>query len=220
MAADYRTTFRRYGRFYKNVRQQMQRKEVLVSTNIILTFFSISFFAVFAIRPTALTISKLWREIKDKKTVQTQLEQKISDLSEAQSALASMEEDLILLDNAIPPTVEFSGFVRTIEYFASTHGLLISSSRFLNIKLYASEEEASASAAQIETHSFSLGLKGSFSDIRSFIADLEQLGRLISITNVSMQPSRRQEREGVFDLVIGMDFNVYSFPEGLDLEKG
>jgi Tfp pilus assembly protein PilO len=165
MAADYQMTFRRYGRFYKNVRQQMKRKEVLVSTNIILTFFTISFFAIFAIRPTALTISKLWREIKDKKSVQTQLDQKISDLAEAQQALDSMEEDLILLTNAIPPTMEFSRFVQTIEYLVLTKNLIMSSNRFNNIELYVSAEEASASAAQIVTHPFSLSLKGSFSSI-------------------------------------------------------
>lgn len=219
MAADYQLTYRRYGRFYKNVRTQMQRKEVLVSTNIILTLLTISFFAVFAIRPTALTISKLWREIKDKKTVETQLEMKISDLAETQSALALLKEDLVLLDNAIPPNMDFSRFARTIEYLASTHGLLITSNSYSNIELWLSAERASASATEIKTHSFLLKLRGSFSDIRSFIAELEQLNRLISITSVSIQPAKNQERRGLFDLNIGIDSNIYSFPEGVNLEK-
>lgn len=219
MAADYQKTFRRYGRFYKGARKYMQRKEVLVSTNVMLTLFAISFFAVFAIRPTALTISRLWREIKDKKTVQAVLEEKIGDLLEAQSVLVSLENDLVLLDHAIPPTVEFSRLVRLVEYLASTHGLQMPSNRFNDIELYVSEETATASAAQIETHSFTLALKGSFSEIRSFVADLERLDRLISITSVSVQPSRKQVREGVFILELGLDAEAYSFPGGSQLDQ-
>jgi Tfp pilus assembly protein PilO len=217
MAADYQTTFRRYGRFYKNVRRQMKRKEVLVSTNIILTLFTISFFAVFAIRPTALTISGLWREINDKKNVQSQLEGKISNLSEAQSALESMEEDLQLLENAIPATAEFSRLVKIIEYLASDNGLVLSSNSFSNIKLYQSAQQATASAAQIETHSFSVGLRGTFSDLGSFINDLEQLDRLISITSLTIHSSKRQVRKGVFDLEVSLRSDTYSFPEGAEL---
>lgn len=213
MATDYKTTFRRYGRFYRNVRKHMQRKEVLVSSNIILTFFTISFFAVFAIRPTALTISSLWREIKDKRSVQKQLEEKISNLEEAQTALASMEEDLELLDNALPSSVEFPRLVKTLEYLASTHNLLISSSNFSNIELYISVAQASESASEIETHSFSLGLTGSFSDIRSFVEDLEQLGRLISIKSISVGPLREQIRVDALDLGTSIDSDTYSFPE-------
>lgn len=214
MAADYQTTFRRHGRFYKNVQRQMRRKEVLVSTNIILTFFTISFFAVFAIRPTALTISGLWREINDKKSVQTQLEEKISTLAEAQSALESLEEDLKLLENAVPSTVEFSRLVRTIEYLASNHTLLITSNRFTNIEIYTSTVQATASAAQINKHSFSLGVQGSFTDLKSFINDLERLERLITITSISVELPKSQVRENAFDLEISLKPDVYSFSEG------
>lgn len=220
MAADYKTTFRRYGRFYQSSRKYMQRKEVLVSTNVILTLFTISFFAAFAIRPTALTISRLWREIKDKQQVRQQLEEKIANLEEAQSVLSQVEEDLFLLDAAIPSSFEFSRFVRIIEYLIATHRLQLNSNLYQNIELYVSEKEASATAVAAQTHPLSIKMKGAFTDIRSFVTDLERLDRIISINSITITPSRKQQREGLFDLEVGIEAQTYSFPKGEHLISG
>jgi Tfp pilus assembly protein PilO len=219
MAADFQTTFRRYGRFYQSSRRYMQRKEVLVSTNVILTLFTVSFFAAFAIRPTALTITRLWREITDKREVRTQLEEKISSLEKAQASLIDVEDDLTLLNSALPPTPDFSRFLRIVEYLASTHSLLLNSSRFQDIELYVSEQAASAAAAEVVTHSFSLSLRGSFSNIRAFLADLQHLDRTISLRTVSIRGSKKQEGADVFDLDFSVDADAFSYPEGSIPEK-
>lgn len=211
MAADFQKTFRRYGRFYQNSRKYMQRKEVLVSTNVILTLFTVSFFAAFAIRPTALTITRLWREINDKRTVRTQLEAKIADIEKAQLALSEVEEDLVLLDTALPDTPGFSRLVRLIEYLASSNGMFLSSSRIGSIELYASEAVASKSAAQIGTHPFSLSLRGSYTNIRAFLSDFHKLDRIVSLRSVSIRSSKKQGSEEILDLELAVDVDAFSF---------
>lgn len=221
MAADFQMTFRRYGRFYQSTRQYMQRKEVLVSTNVILTLFTVSFFAAFAIRPTALTISRLWREIQDKTTVRQQLESKITELGEGQAMLLDLEEELALLDRAVPPGADFSRLVRIVEYVAGKHGLALSSSRYSEIPLYESGTLASASAeaGQLVTHPFSLTVNGSFSSLRSFIEELERLDRLITVSSVTLRPTRAQAEEGLIDLQINVESSAYSFPKGAELSE-
>src|SRR3989344_3411061 len=98
MSFPYEENFRRYGRYYRTARKYAQRPEVLISTSFILALFTISFFAIVAIRPTAITIAKLWREIQEKKTKQATLAQKIAKLEEAQPTYSALEEDLALLD--------------------------------------------------------------------------------------------------------------------------
>lgn len=219
MAADFQTTFRRYGRFYQSTRKYMQRREVLVSTNVILTLFTISFFAAFAIRPTALTISRLWREIRDKRTVQMQLTRKIADLGVAQSALADLGEDLSLLTAAVPATDEFSRLVRLVEYLASQQGLLLTASRFQDVTIYQSAEEATAGAAEVRSHPFSLSLTGSFRGMRSFIVDLERLDRFIAIRSLTLRPSREAGQEGTLGLQLTVELVAYSFPNVIQGES-
>lgn len=215
MAADFQSTFRRYGRFYQSSRQYMQRKEVLVSTNVILTLFTVSFFAAFAIRPTALTISRLWREIQDKTTVRQQLENKITELGEAQTALSTLTQELGQLDRAVPAGVDFTRLVRVVEYVAVKHGVLLTSSRFSQITLYADRSQASASAeaGQLLTHPFSLTVSGSFSSLRSFIEELERLDRLITIRSITLRQARAQDQAGLFDLQMSIESSAYSFPK-------
>lgn len=214
MAADFQKTFRRYGKFYQSTRKYMQRKEVLVSTNVILTLFTVSFFAAFAIRPTALTITRLWREISDKRTVRSQLEAKIADLEEAQTALSEVEGDLSLLDSALPATPEFSRLVRLIEYLAFRDGLVLASSRISEIDLYVSEAAASGSAAQLTTHPFAVTLRGSYANIRTFLSDLHRLDRTVSVRSISIRSSKKQGGGETYDLELSVDADVFSYPEG------
>lgn len=220
MALDLQAQFRHYGRYYQSARKYAQRPEVLVSSSLILSLFTISFFAVVAIRPTAVTISKLWREIQDKKSVQEKLEKKIEDLAKAQAFLTASEEDLALLDLALPDNPEFSRLIRKIEYLAAKHGLLMPTNRFSGIELSNTTEATGppTSTPGFATHSFSLTLQGTFSQIRSFIEDVERLDRLISIAKLSIRPNKKQEKENIFELTMFVDADAFSFPEGENLD--
>ncbi|OGY18884.1 MAG: hypothetical protein A2900_01400 [Candidatus Chisholmbacteria bacterium RIFCSPLOWO2_01_FULL_50_28] len=216
MSFPYEENFRRYGRYYRTARKYAQRPEVLISTSFILALFTISFFAIVAIRPTAITIAKLWREIQEKKTIQATLAQKIAKLEEAQSTYSALEEDLALLDRALPETPEFSRLVREMEYLSLTQGLQIDAGRYETLELWVREASAST---EIGTHPFTLVLRGTYPKLRSFVSDLERLDRLLSIGMVTMQPSQKQDQPGIYDLTLTANIRAFSFPSGLDLER-
>jgi Tfp pilus assembly protein PilO len=203
---------RPYGRLYRKARKYASNREVLISTYLILSLFTVSFFAAVFIRPTAITIASLWREIQDKKTVHSQLEKKISDLEKAQSLYTSIKDDLIYLDRALPEEAELSRFLKKVEYLASTHGLNYSSGSFPGLEFYTSEL-ATPSAAKLDEYPFSISLKGSFSQFRAFLADLENLDRMAIVHLINISPVKDKKGEEVYTLVLFLSSSVYSFPE-------
>lgn len=210
------TSSKRYGRFYRSARKYAARREVLISAYLILSLFTISFFALVFIRPTAVTIAKLWREIQDKKTVQVQLEKKIRDLAQAQNLYISIEDDLVYLKRALPEKPDFSRFVKEIEYLASSHGLQFATASYGDMELYSSDL-ATPSATQLSKYSFILTIHGLYSQLRSFLADLEKLDRIVTLHSVAISPSKRKEEIEIFELTLTFDSSMYSYSEGYSL---
>lgn len=212
MAFDQRY-LRRYGHFYKNARRYASRKEVMISTYLIVSLFTISFFALVFIRPTAITIARLWREIQDKKAVHAQLEKKIQNLEKAQSLYTSIENDLILLERALPADHDYSRFLKEIEYLAFSHGIEIESAQYTGIVLY--DSEAKEAKSDLTEYSYNLTLRGSFLQIRPFVADLEKLDRLVTVRSIVINPTDQREDRNQYTLSLSIESLTYSFPENL-----
>lgn len=211
MAFDYKTQFHKYGRFYRGARKYTQKPEVLVSINLVLTLFAVAFFAIVAIRPTTITIAKLWKEIQDKKDTQVKLEKKIEELQKAQLAYAKIEDDLHLLKLALPGDVDFSRLALEIEYLASKHGLFMSSNRFDPVDVYVSQD--SELPAGLQQHTFSLVVNGSYSQFRSFVDELENIDRLVTIHTATVNQTLDRRNLLKYPLGMSLDSSVYSFSD-------
>lgn len=210
------TTFRRYGRFYRNVGKYASRQEVLISVYLILSLFTISFFAAVFIRPTAITIARIWREIQDKKTIHAQLDKKITDLEEAQSLYASLDNDLPAVARALPENEDYLSLAQKLEYLAFVNEVKFVSSNFGAVEIYASEEPQTPPSS-LGIHALNLSFQGSNQSILSFIEDIERLDRLVTIHSLTLIPAQDVSSAGGFNLSLAINSNVYSFPEGLDL---
>ncbi|PIR58815.1 MAG: hypothetical protein COU69_03380 [Candidatus Pacebacteria bacterium CG10_big_fil_rev_8_21_14_0_10_56_10] len=97
-----------------------------VSLELFLSVGAVIFFAVFAIRPTLLTISDLLREIDQKTEIDSQLSQKVASLSSIQSAFLDLQGRLFVLEQAIPSQPDFITTAKIIEKIASDRQLAIS----------------------------------------------------------------------------------------------
>lgn len=209
-------SFRRYGRFYRNARKYASRREVLISTYLILSLFTVAFFAAVFIRPTAIKIARLWREIEDKRDVYGKLESKIGDLEEAQELLVSIEDDLVYISMALPSDSELIGFLKKIDYLVYSHGLETASAQYPAFDL-ALEQEATSSASKLVSYPFNLELEGSFTQIQSFLEELENLDRIVGISVIDISPVEKKLAENRVQLKINIDANTYSYPEGKDI---
>ena len=111
----------------KTLNDFYQRPVALVSLELFLTVGAVIFFAVFAIRPTLVTMSDLVKEIEDKKELDQKLTQKIASLSTAQSTYLEVQDRLYLLEQSLPSTPDFIFAIKVIEKIASDRNILIDS---------------------------------------------------------------------------------------------
>jgi Tfp pilus assembly protein PilO len=154
-----------------------------VSVELLLTLCTILFFALFAIRPTLLTMSDLIKEIEDKRKLDTQLSQKIASLSSAQSEYLKAEDRLVVLDEALPAKPQVIEAVKIIEKIASARNLAITSLNITEVP----QEPTDAPAFEETTRqniNVAITITGDYLTIRQFIEDIKGTRRSFVIDTV------------------------------------
>ncbi|MDH5533378.1 MAG: type 4a pilus biogenesis protein PilO [Candidatus Pacebacteria bacterium] len=155
----------------KTLNEFYQRPVAKVSLELFLSVGAVIFFAVFAIRPTLVTMSDLVKEIEDKKELDQKLTQKIASLSTAQTSYLEVQDRLYLLEQALPSTPDFIHSIKVIEKIASDQDILIDS---LSVSEIPREVGLETPFSKLKKNSFpiSLSLSGEYSQIRQFVEDL------------------------------------------------
>ncbi|HYD34939.1 MAG TPA: type 4a pilus biogenesis protein PilO [Vitreimonas sp.] len=105
--------------------QFYQRPVAQVSLELFLSIGAIIFFALFAIRPTLLTMSDLIKEINDKRELDQKLAQKYAALQSAQEEYLGLQSRLAVLDEAIPSQPNLVEVIKIVEKLASDRRLVI-----------------------------------------------------------------------------------------------
>jgi len=174
-------------RFYHN-------PVAMVSFELFLSIAAIIFFAVFAIRPTLLTMSNLIKEIEDKRQLETQLIQKTAALATAQVNFLAVQDRISLLDQAIPEGAFLGYTLKVIEKTASDYGLTITNMTVLEIPREVSLEVPFAELDR-RFMPIQVSLVGNYEGIRSFAEELRNSRRsfVTERINFSTQDSRGQK---------------------------
>lgn len=159
-----------------------------VSSELIFTVLAVIFFAVFAIRPTLLTMSTLIKEIDDKNTLNQQLIQKIASLSTVQTQYLNSQERLKVLDTALPSSPNLLNAVLLIEKVASDNNLAILS---LEDKQVPKEDPPGTLFEQKVRLStpIKVVVTGSYPAISQFVEGLRNLRREMVVESVSFSLS-------------------------------
>ena len=164
---------------YLNTQQNKQR--VVAYIYIILSFFSLSFFGLFAIGPTLSTISELNKEYSDEQNVLKQLQDKNSDLKSLNSKYLQIQPNLSLITNAIPDSPNISQLTRQLEVLATKNNLVMKKLGTGLLELYPIKNVNNS----IFSFMFSISIGGSEKDINNFIAEIINIDRIISIERLS-----------------------------------
>ena len=77
MPLNFRKDSFRYQKYRSELVKLYDKKQSWVYTSLILTVLTISFFMIFALRPTLLTIASLFGEIRQKEEAVEELDRKI-----------------------------------------------------------------------------------------------------------------------------------------------
>lgn len=162
-----------------------------VSFELLLSLSAIMFFAIFAIRPTLLTMFDLIKEIEDKRKLDQQLQQKVASLSTAQATYQNLEPRLGVLEEAIPSSPRFLYSLKLIEKVASEQELVITS---MSVREVPEEMEAIFDTKNTERANLPVTLivKGDYISIRQFVEDILGLQRTFVVDTVIFNKSEER----------------------------
>lgn len=180
MAIKQKTTYQKY--MLDILALYQTRPDLKAYLELLLSIFTITLFAVFAIRPTLVTVGELLTEINTKKETLATLTQKADNLATAQNLMQKQQKNIDLLNLAIPASPLPQSYVRQIEGLAQKDQITITNSKTGEVKL-ASTQKATTGQDSFEV-SFS-GKSPSYSAIAQFALDIENLLRPSSPTTVT-----------------------------------
>lgn len=126
MNPGWRLNYLRYKSYFQNmIGRYREKSDVRAYIEILLSLATVSVFAIFALRPTLLTIATLMKEIESKRETLEQMQAKIDKLNSAQTLYDRERSRIDILFTSIPTNPNPEVFARQIEGFSEKHGLSI-----------------------------------------------------------------------------------------------
>lgn len=209
MALGWRGQYLRYRELLLNVVTiYKQRPDLKAFLEILLSLGTISFFGIFALKPTFLTIGQLITEVRGKEEIVAKMEQKINDLNTAQSFFSQQPEKISLVKSAIPEIPEPQTFVRQIEGVAAKDSVNVLGISLGEVTLVGTTASKSATE-EIPLPQGALGLNysisisGNYPALFSFLSEFENLRRPVKIDNLGITSSETEQGKVIIMVISG-----------------
>lgn len=148
---------------------------------IILSLAALSFFGIFAIRPTLSTISTLNQQYRENQNIHNQLVQKSNALRSLDVQYQQLTPDLPIVLSAVPKSTRMAYVTRQIETLAANNGLALTQLSFGTIELYPALKDNPA----LYSFTFTAALEGNEDQVQNFISQVISFDRLVNIDQLS-----------------------------------
>lgn len=208
---NYKTETGRYNYYYRRLKVFYQKPVSQVSSAVLFSLATIIFFAVFAIKPTLVTIGELLKKIDDQKVILEKAKQKTASLAVAQQLYNQITPNLSVLDEAVPPDYQIQQFLLWLESAAGS--LKIPIKNITVDKYY--YPPATDKTTLVQELGFTVSFNTSYPNAKILLSNFNQLPRLITINSVTLgQEDQIQSMSNqVEDIKITLDGKIYYFPE-------
>lgn len=165
---------------------------------IVLTLCALSFFGLFAIRPTVSTILQLRKELRDNQLVLEQMETKIKNLTELRKQYFNLQKDVSIVTNAITVHPDAPVLFAQIQSIAQTSNITIKKLQNFEVEVLRNDKSV---GKNYYSYSFTIAGSGSFENISKFIQILTNMERIVDIDTFSINNITNRENESlVFDI--------------------
>lgn len=178
-----KATISRIRPMFEYLSKQQENQRFTRSIEIAATFILISFFMIFAIRPTALTISALVGDIKSKEIQSHNMKSKISNIIQAQDLFSQVQERYQIVESSFPDKPRYAHITTQFQQTALNQQFELDR---LSFNLSGKEGE--------DVFSISVNSPANFRQAVSFVDELLKNRRLIEINNYYLVTSRNEER--------------------------
>ena len=163
----------------RGLRPVLKNKKTASYFTITLTLFCLSFFGLFAIRPTLITAVSLIKEVNDLQKLSLQYENKISMFITAQAEYEKIRESIPLIDQALPANSEFPGFAQSMEKLAIRNNVTIN-----QFQIDSAPISLLKTPDKLLSFNFILIGIGSYDNISLFIDDIYNSLRLTTLNSL------------------------------------
>ncbi len=116
MALGWRGSYLRYRDYFLNIiNVYKQKPDVKMFLEILLSVGTISLFAIFAIKPTIITIIDLVNQLQSREQTLSQMNRKIDNIQTARALFNANQTTIALVPEAVPTDPSPDVFARQIE---------------------------------------------------------------------------------------------------------
>lgn len=186
-----------------------QKPIAQVSSELFFTIGAIIFFAIFAIKPTIITMTDLIKEIEDKRTTSEALTKKVTALSTVQTEYYTLQEQFPALDQVIPTVPNADRFLQILEKVASENRLSITSLQMKEVPQVPIEAETSFSKLQPNSSIVTISISGEYSGIKSFIKTINASQPLMTVDSISFTNSKKSDSTLGLVATINLQIHYY-----------
>ena len=201
MAQSWKKEYLRYKSFFLSISELYRKKRSLrMFLEVLLSLVTISFFGIFALRPTLLTISQLVVEIKSKKETVATMNTKIKNLESAQQILLQETSNLSLLDASVFDTPKPEVVARQFEGLSNKNIVKITGLSIEKIVLVGKDEATKTSTElrplpeNSRAMNLSVSATGSYQELFSFLKDIENLRVPIQIDTFQIGTTKSEDK--------------------------
>lgn len=198
--------------FLNSLNRYNKRDDLKAYLEILLSLATISIFTIFALKPTLVTIAKLFKEIETKQEVLEIINKKIRNLSSARSLYDKEIGKISLLDTAIPKSAKPESFVGQIEALSAKHQIETTKLSLKDAPILGKQTSATSKKSDqkepfpkdANSIPFSLGTTApvdQFTPTSNFISDFESLRRPAKIDSLRIS-AKRGESGTTISLII------------------
>ena len=167
MALGWRGQYSRYKEFFLNILAlYKKRADLKMFLEVILSIITITIFSLFALKPTALTIIALVKEVQGKESLIEKLDQKISNLEKAREVFSQEQSAIPIIESAIPDSPSPDILVGQIEGLAVKNSVGV-----LGISI----GEVALIGNKAKEVSISISITSAYQNLNLMIKDIENL---------------------------------------------
>ena len=182
----YRLNYYRLRNYYLNVSRKLSRKETRALLATAFTFFTVSFFVFFAIRPTLTTIASLQRQIKDARKLDKDLTDKIMVLTQARERYDIIQGGILTLEEILPVGEHIIDLIRELRAIENRIQATVSGKNFSNISLVPIKKKRGFTLRSLR---LALSFSGDYKRVKELLRLLETSKKMIEVKSLSLEPT-------------------------------
>lgn len=212
MKLSLRRDFRSAASIRADIQQFYSKPLTRVSFELIVSILTVIVFALFALRPTLITMSELLRDIQEKQVLDEQLGEKISSLATAQSEFLVYQPQILALDSVIMRNASLEEVAYYLESLIADSGLQVQRLAFGQIPVITTfPEDSSRTQPVLTKYQAQIVVEGELSDLQEFLARVEQVKPLFSVNGWSVSPTASEDRPPI-ESAINIAVYIYTDP--------